>query len=140
VTTWRRDEPSNPPVPACECKANFHFGGAQEARGQFKRRQHMTMKFIAAASAFALWATAASATSILSTGGAASIAGPDPLARLQNQTLPPTLVQEGSQQSAGTPISVPTVGNVPEPASWALLIAGFATIGLMARRRGAATA
>ncbi len=29
----------------------------------------------------------------------------------------------------------PTVGAVPEPASWALLVAGFGTVGVLARRR-----
>jgi hypothetical protein len=46
----------------------------------------------------------------------------------------PTSVTIGSEQTSGGPGTV--TGGVPEPASWAMMLAGFGLVGGMMRRRG----
>ncbi len=59
-------------------------------------------------------------------------------------TLPAGNADRITVQIGGTPLPFPgaggTPGAVPEPASWALLLAGFGIIGAIARRRRAGTA
>jgi hypothetical protein len=96
----------------------------------------MTMKYLAAA-ALAVCASSVSATTIFTSGGITVLADTQQgLDRFVNapagagaNTLPP--------QAAGDPPVPGAVGAVPEPASWAMLLAGFGGLGMAARRRRA---
>ncbi len=54
--------------------------------------------------------------------------------RISTNTFGDGIPQTGLQQ-----IGVATGGAIPEPASWAMLIAGFGLVGAAARRRATAT-